>query len=156
MKTNGSSSWVCKISIIRSICLTRRPGSPRDYMLGRIALPEKDIRDQDIKKWMDYEARTESGEDHVDFQTDYIKDLISYTDYPPFDLNQVADMFKSWLNDKEVNILNYRDQVYTSVMDGTVALEHHTPWMKELDDSLDRYLNEVEADEKELNRVNYY
>ncbi|MFB5945615.1 NAD(P)-binding domain-containing protein [Albibacterium profundi] len=114
----------------------------RDYMLGRIPLPNKEERDVDIQKWIDNEAKTASGEDHVDFQTDYIKDLIQFTDYPPFDLDKVATMFKSWLHDKEVNILNYRDQVYTSVMDGTQAAPHHTPWMDEMDDSLERYLNE--------------
>ncbi|MGO3654270.1 MAG: NAD(P)-binding domain-containing protein, partial [Sphingobacterium sp.] len=45
----------------------------RDYMLGKVDLPAREARDQDIKKWMDYEARTATGEDHVDFQTDYIK-----------------------------------------------------------------------------------
>ena len=128
----------------------------RDYMLGRIELPSKEERTMDIKKWMDYEEKTETGYDHVDFQTDYIKDLISYTDYPPFNLDKVAEMFKSWLKDKEENILNYRDQVYASVVDGTEASIHHTPWMKEMDDSLERYLEEVPADEKELSKVNYY
>lgn len=122
----------------------------RDYILGRIDIPTKDIRDRDIKKWMNYEAKTVTGEDHVDFQTDYIKDLISYTDYPPFELDKVAELFKSWLKDKEINILNYRDQVYASVMDGTVAAPHHTTWMNELDDSLERYLNGVETEEKVL------
>ena len=128
----------------------------RDYMLGRIELPSKEERTADINKWMDYEAKTDTGYDHVDFQTDYIKDLISYTDYPPFNLDKVAQMFKSWLKDKEKNILNYRDQVYTSVVDGTEASIHHTPWMKEMDDSLERYLEEVAVDEKELSKVNYY
>ena len=105
---------------------------------------------------MDYESKTESGVDHVDFQTDYIKDLISYTDYPPFNLDKVAEMFKEWLRHKEINILNYRDQVFTSVVDGTQACVHHTPWMKEMDDTLERYLDEVAADEKELSKVNYY
>lgn len=124
----------------------------RDVMFGRIPLPAKAERDADIQKWMDAEARTETGADHVDFQTNYLKDLMQYIDYPSFDLDQVADMFKSWLNDKEENILNYRDKVYTSVMDGTQAEPHHTPWMKEMDDSLERYLDEVEADEKELEK----
>lgn len=44
-------------------------------------------------------------------------------------------------DDKEVNILSYRDQVFTSVVDGTTACAHHTPWIKEMDDSLERYLN---------------
>lgn len=128
----------------------------RDVMFGRIALPAKEERDQDIQQWLDYEARTKTGDDHVDLQTDYLKDLMKYIDYPDFDLDEVARMFKSWLKDKEENILNYRDQVYTSVMDGTQAVPHHTEWMKEMDDSLERYLDEVEVDEKELEKENYY
>jgi len=65
-------------------------------------------------------------------------------------------MFKSWLKDKEENILNYRDKVYTSVVDGTEVNIHHTPWMKEMDDSLERYLDEAPVDEQELSKVNYY
>ena len=128
----------------------------RDYMLGRIALPSKEERRKDIDKWLEGEASTKSGEDHVDFQTDYIKNLMSYTDYPPFDLDKVAEMFKSWLNDKEENILGYRDKVYTSVMDNTKAERHHTKWMEELDDSLERYLEDDIIDEEQLSKVNYY
>lgn len=128
----------------------------RDYMLGRIELPSKELREVDMKKWLDNEGAMETGDDHVDFQTAYIKDLMERTDYPNFDLDKVAEMFKSWMKDKETNILNYRDKVYTSVMSNSKAEKHHTPWMKELDDSLERYLDEVEADEKELSKTNYY
>ncbi|MGB6084823.1 NAD(P)-binding domain-containing protein [Moheibacter sp.] len=128
----------------------------RDYMLGRIEIPEAEERAADIAHWMKMEAETETGDDHVDFQTAYIKDLMIYTDYPPFDLDKVAEMFKLWLESKEENILNYRDKVYRSVMTDTLAEEHHTSWMEELDDSLERFLDEEEADEKELSKVNYY
>ena len=73
-----------------------------------------------------------------------------------FDLDKVANMFKSWLKDKEENILTYRDKTYTSVMDETKAEKHHTAWMKELDDSLERYLDEDPIDEKQLEKTNYY
>lgn len=128
----------------------------RDYILGRIALPTQTDRRADIDKWVALEKETSTGDDHIDFQTAYIKDLIARTDYPSFDLDKVAEMFKSWLKDKEENILTYRDKVYTSVMDGTIAETHHTPWMRELDDSLDRYLDEVAIDEAELSKENYY
>ena len=128
----------------------------RDYMLKRISLPAKAEREADIKLWMDRLALTENGDDHVDFQTAYIKDLMGLTDYPSFNIDKVAEMFKTWLLDKEVNILNYRDKVFTSVMSGVKAEKHHTPWMKEMDDSLERYLEEVEVDEVELSRENYY
>lgn len=129
----------------------------RDYMLNRIQLPSQDERSQDIAKWIAAEATTETGDEHIDFQTSYIKDLISYTDYPAFNLDKVAAMFKSWLKDKETNILSYRDKVYTSVMDNTKAEKHHTTWMNELDDSLERYLDEeITVDEAELSKENYY
>ncbi|SKC05380.1 trimethylamine monooxygenase [Sphingobacterium nematocida] len=114
----------------------------RDYLLGRITIPSKEERIVDIKKWMDYEESTKTGIEHVDFQTDYIKELIALTDYPDFNVDKVSAMFKSWLQDKEINILNYRDQVYKSVMDGTQATPHHTAWMDEMDDSLEKYLEE--------------
>ena len=128
----------------------------RDYILGRIDLPSKQDIQNDIQKWIDYEKQSISADDHVDFQTDYLKDLIHLTDYPMFDLDKVANMFKSWLKDKEENILTYRDKTYTSVMDETKAEKHHTAWMKELDDSLERYLDEDPIDEKQLEKTNYY
>ena len=114
----------------------------RDYMLGRISLPEKAERDLDIQKWLQEEAALKDHFEQVDFQTEYIRELIQSTDYPDFNLDQVAAMFKSWLHDKEENILTYRDKVYTSVMDNCNATKHHTKWMKELDDSLTRYMDE--------------
>ncbi|MGQ8868231.1 NAD(P)-binding domain-containing protein [Myroides sp. TSA_177.3] len=128
----------------------------RDYMLGRIALPTKEERQADIDKWLKGEELTMTSNEQVDFQTAYIKDLINLTDYPTFNIDKVGEMFKRYLDSKEIDILTYRDQVYTSVMTGVTAEEHHTVWMKELDDSLERYLDEVEVDEKELSKVNYY
>ncbi len=128
----------------------------RDYMLGRFELPSKEERDKDIDHWMKAEEAADTSCDHVDFQTAYIRDLMTYTDYPEFNLDKVAAMFKSWLKDKEESILTYRDKVYTSVMDQTKAEKHHTTWMNELDDSLERYLDEDTIDEKELSKTNYY
>lgn len=128
----------------------------RDYILGRISLPDKEEREKDIKAWKEKEAKCENSCDHVDFQTEYIRDLISLTDYPEFNLDKVGEMFKTWLKDKEVDILTYRDKVFTSVMDGTKAEKHHTPWMKEFDDSLEKYLDEPPVDEVAIGRTNYY
>ncbi len=64
-----------------------------------------------------------------------------------FDLDTVAEIFKRWGRTKKEDILNYRDITYTSVMTGTKAAQHHTPWMLEIDDSLERYLATPERDE---------
>lgn len=122
----------------------------REYILGRVTLPESQERRKDIDKWLYRESECENGYDDVDFQTDYIRDLMSYSDYPDFNIDRVAEMFKSWLQDKEQNILTYRDKVYTSVMDKTKAAKHHTPWLEELDDSLEKYL---QVEESEVEKV---
>ena len=83
----------------------------------------------------------------MDFQTDYIKDLLALSDYPHFNLDKVSGMLKEWLQDKEENILTYRDKSYQSVVTGTMAAEHHTDWMDELDDSKERYLHGAEEEE---------
>ena len=43
------------------------------------------------------------------------------SDYPHFNLDKVAAMLKEWLEDKEKNILTYRDKTYQSVVTGTMA-----------------------------------
>ncbi|WP_143960622.1 flavin-containing monooxygenase [Litoribacter populi] len=113
----------------------------RDIIMGKIQIPTQEERQTDIAKWMAGEAATVTHEDHVDFQTDYVRELIDNTDYPSFDLDSVAELFKIWLKQKEENILTYRDQVYKSVMTNTLAVKHHTSWMEEMNDSLDKFLN---------------
>jgi len=122
----------------------------RDYMLGRLELPAEDQRLEDINHWVSKEAKNKTADDEVDFQTEYVGELIEMTDYPDFNLDEVAKIFKQWLKDKEEDILRYRDKTYTSVITGTRAEEHHTPWLEEMDDSYERFLggyDEVEADE---------
>jgi trimethylamine monooxygenase len=58
-----------------------------------------------------------------------------------FDLEEVSRIFLAWKQDKQRNVLTYRDAVYRSVMTGTLAAVHHTPWLEELDDSGERYLS---------------
>ena len=121
----------------------------RDYMLGRMELPNREQRLEDISNWVSKEAKNKTADDQVDFQTEYVRELISMTDYPEFNLDEVAKIFKQWLKDKEEDILRYRDKTYTSVITGTRAEEHHTPWLEEMDDSYERFLagyEEVEAD----------
>lgn len=121
----------------------------RDIILGTIELPDAEQQRAHIDKWLEDFRQLETGEDEIYFQARYVRDLIEQTDYPMFDLMAVAEIFVSWEADKKDHILHYRDRVYRSVMTGTMATEHHTPWLRELDDSLERYLSEPERDEIE-------
>lgn len=119
----------------------------RDYMMGKLELPTKKNRIKDINFWLAKYGKTETALDEVDFQSEYIKDLIAMSDYPDFNVDKVGEMFKEWLVDKENNILTYRDKTFPSVVTGTMAAEHHTEWMDEMDDSKERYLMEPEEEE---------
>lgn len=116
----------------------------RDVMMGAIELPAKEERDKDIAKWLAKQDAMETANDEVDFQTKYTRELVDSTDYPSFDLEKVGELFKSWLLDKEENILTYRDKTYASVITGTMAATHHTKWFDEMDDSMERYLATAE------------
>ncbi|QCU77075.1 NAD(P)/FAD-dependent oxidoreductase [Citricoccus sp. SGAir0253] len=116
----------------------------RDLVLGRAELPPAEERAAHMARWRERFEAVDSDADAVRFQADYIRDLIEATDYPMFDLDEVVRIFLDWKRDKKENILTYRDRPHRSVMTGTMAAVHHTPWLQELDDSLERYLSTPE------------
>ncbi|KJL25236.1 4-hydroxyacetophenone monooxygenase [Microbacterium oxydans] len=124
----------------------------RDVILGRITLPDEAERAASIAAWRKRFAEIDSAATEIRFQADYIRDLLQLTDYPEFDLDRVVEIFLAWKHDKKEDIMGYRDRTYESVMTGTIAVVHHTPWLQELDDSLERYLD-VDADSLEARRI---
>ena len=113
----------------------------RDVMTGRINLPSLAEREADIQHWLQRLAALPDHDAEADFQTDYLRELIAATDYPPFDLDAVCQLFKDWMHHKHDDILGYRDMLHRSVVTGTMATKHHTRWLNAMDDSLERYLN---------------
>ncbi|WP_299969275.1 NAD(P)/FAD-dependent oxidoreductase [uncultured Roseobacter sp.] len=112
----------------------------RDAVMGKITMPSKAEMEADV---VDRIAREDAGEDDYDaiwYQGDYIKELIAETDYPSFDVEGACKAFKEWKSHKKQGIMTFRDNGYTSVMTGTMAPKHHTPWVDALDDSLEVYL----------------
>jgi trimethylamine monooxygenase len=112
----------------------------RDFILGRYALPAPDAQTAETLEWRAREEKLESASDEIDFQTDYVRDLLTDTDYPHLDVDGVADLLKEWKHHKEEDILGYRDHSYRSVLTGNTAPVHHTPWMQAMDDSLEAFL----------------
>ena len=112
----------------------------RDVIMDRIALPDRAAMDADIA---DRVAREDAGETDYDaiwYQGDYVKELIAETDYPDFDLEGACMAFKAWKGHKKEGIMTFRNNGYASVITGTMAPKHHTPWKDALDDSLEVYL----------------
>src|SRR6185312_12852214 len=116
----------------------------RDVILNRIKLPSPGAMAEDIAKWTSDEEAIKDAFEAIDFQTEYVRDLLAPTDYPNLDVDKVAATFKEWEHHKMENILTYRDQSYRSILTGTQAPIHHTPWMQALDDSLETFLNQPE------------
>lgn len=112
----------------------------RDVILGRIRLPSYGEMADDIAKWVAFEEQLQNPFEAIDFQTEYVRDLLSVTDYPRLDVDMVAKLFKEWEHHKSEDILTYRDRAYPSTLTGTIAPVHHTPWMKAMDDSLEAFL----------------
>lgn len=48
----------------------------RDYILGKIKIADEDVRGDEIKKWADRFATVQTGHDEIEFQRDYIRDLL--------------------------------------------------------------------------------
>ncbi|MCK8067719.1 hypothetical protein [Cobetia sp. 1CM21F] len=112
----------------------------RDAILGTLPLPSLDAMRADSLAWRAREETLESDEDMILFQGDYVKSLIEETDYPSFDIDGVNRTFLEWEHHKHENIMTFRDHGYRSLMTGTLAPRHHTPWLEAMDDSLEAYL----------------
>jgi trimethylamine monooxygenase len=111
-------------------------------VLGRIALPDAVEMERDIKAWRAREEAVANPFEGIDFQADYMLDLLAHTDYPTMNVREMAELFKEWEHHKAEGIVTYRDRGYPSTLTGTMAPAHHTKWMEALDDSLEAFLNQ--------------
>jgi trimethylamine monooxygenase len=113
----------------------------RDYVLGRLTLPDRDEMAKDIDAWQAKLDDCDGPLDEIDYQADYLADLLKDVDYPAFDLDLTRAHFKTWEHHKQESITGYRDRAFSSPCTGTLAPLHHTEWWSEPDDSLERFLS---------------
>lgn len=112
----------------------------RDIILNRLQLPDAETMHSSITRWLEREALIEDPDDSIDFQGAYIRDLLQYTDYPDFDVEGQAELFKLWLKHKQEDIMGFRNECYPSTITGTVAPPLPDKWMNLLDDSLETFM----------------
>lgn len=112
----------------------------RDYILGRVKLPSKAKMEKETAAWVKREEALKNPTEMIDFQTDYMLDLVKDIDYPKVDLPACAAMFKEWEHDKEESILGYRNHAFSSPVTGSKAPLHHTTWFEAMDDSMKSFL----------------
>ncbi len=112
----------------------------RDVMMGRIETPSKAEMLADVEDRIAREDALEDDYGCIWYQGDYTLELIKETDYPTFDVEGACQAFKQWKGHKKKDIMTFRNNGYKSVITGTMAPAHHTPWKDALDDSLEVYL----------------
>jgi trimethylamine monooxygenase len=112
----------------------------RDYILGKYKLPSRAEMEKETAGWVAREEALQNPTEMIDFQTDYMKDLVRDIDYPKLDLDMAARLFKEWEHHKEESILGYRNHAFASPVTGTMAPLHHTPWLEAMDDSMQTFL----------------
>ncbi|MEM8752081.1 MAG: NAD(P)/FAD-dependent oxidoreductase [Pseudomonadota bacterium] len=112
----------------------------RDVMMGEIKLPGAKAMKADVEKRQKEEAAIEDDYGCIDYQGAYTKELIDETDYPSFDIEGACKAFYEWKKHKKADIMTFRNNAYKSVMTGTMAPLHHTPWKDAMDDSMEEYL----------------
>ena len=108
--------------------------------MGRIDLPDSKTMEQDVISRVAAEDALEDDYACIAYQGDYVKELISETDYPSFDVDGANEAFYQWKKHKKVDIMAFRNNSYKSVITGTMAPVHHTAWKDAMDDSLESYL----------------
>ncbi|MGB7270096.1 MAG: NAD(P)/FAD-dependent oxidoreductase [Albidovulum sp.] len=113
----------------------------RDAIMGRIAIPESKAElEADVTRRVAEEDAGTDAHDAVHYQGEYVKELIAETDYPSFNVDGACEAFFEWKEHKKQDIMGFRNHSYKSVITGTMAPAHHTPWKDALDDSLQSYL----------------
>ena len=111
-----------------------------EVIMGRIELPDASTMQADVAKRQADEAGLADDYACIWYQGDYTLELIKATDYPTFDVEGACQAFKEWKGHKKANIMTFRNNSYKSVITGTMAPKHHTPWKDAMDDSLEVYL----------------
>jgi hypothetical protein len=109
-------------------------------VMGRIALPDLPSMQADGQAWADREAALADSHEAIEYQGAYVQSLVDLTDYPDFDIKGMNEAFFAWKQHKVENIMGFRDNSYKSLITGTMAPPHHTPWKDALDDSMQAYL----------------
>lgn len=112
----------------------------RDVILKRILLPSQKQMTEHSLAWRAREETLDGPKDAILFQGDYVKDLLSETDYPHLDVDGVNEAFLAWKRHKKQDIMGYRDIAFRSLITGTLSPAHHTAWLKAMDDSIASYL----------------
>ena len=102
----------------------------RDVILETIVLPSEEDIQRDISFWMEREESSKGFDNKVVFQTDYLRDLLTFLSCyskPNFDL--LSQYYSIRLEHKNNDILSYRDNSYMSAATGILPPNRAVKWI---------------------------
>lgn len=113
----------------------------RDIIAGKIQVPDAlEKRLDDVTARVEAEDALPDDYAAIAYQGAYVQELVDETDYPSFDIEGSNQAFYAWKKHKKLDIMGFRNNSYRSVMTGSMAPTHHTPWKDALEDSMESYL----------------
>jgi trimethylamine monooxygenase len=113
----------------------------RDVIMGRIPVPDVATMAAEHAKWRAKEDALEATDEAlIRYQADYVRRLVSMTDYGMFDIDGVVSVFLDWEHHKHEDIMTFRDRAHRSVKTGTMSPVHHTTWLEERNDGIENYV----------------
>ena len=115
----------------------------RNVILGLIELPSLQEMRAHSAEWRSREETLKNPKEQIYFQGDYVKELLSASDYPSFDIEAVNEMFVEWKHHKHEDIMGYRDHAFQSILTGNQQATHRQSWVQAMDDSMASYLQET-------------
>ena len=123
------------------------------HLMGDIQLPDKISMTQDGKDWVKRNQEVTNLHQVVDFQMEYVMDLVKDCgeDFP-YDIN-VSDILHEHVKCRDEDISTYRDYSYTSKYTGTKATKPSISFMKNKDDSFESFMNQSNEETKFQNTV---
>ena len=117
------------------------------YITGQLEIPKTGQAFQDdITEWRSWLSSRDSKHSILDFQRDYIIDLLSMVKSATItkdDIVKMGDIWYSWEDHRNECYCSFRDHQFRSVFTGNMSPLHHTPWMAAYDDSIDTFVNQT-------------
>ena len=116
------------------------------HLMGDLQLPDKSTMAKVQEDWVKRNKAVTDWHEIVDFQADYVMDLVRDCGEDDFPYNiDVRDMLHEHIDRRDEDIVTYRDYSYTSKYTGTRATIPRTSFMMNKDDSLENFLNQEEV-----------
>lgn len=72
-----------------------------------------------------------SYENAITFQGDYLTDLNSNTDYPKINTAHMLKLFLEWIDNKQKDIMTFRDKQHVSGWTGINGAKPIVPWKEQ-------------------------